>query len=699
VKRRRPQQIFGILLLGIFIPDYALAAEGQIEFGIGVTDSDFLFSPYPGIDQSPFLVLNADIEETTENAAWRITARDLGIDTRTLRAEYENDAGYSLYGEYWQYSSQQNATALTPFINPGSSQLTLPGNWVRGDETGDMTNLQSSLRDFVIGTERRRYTLGGETLFGPGMTFKATAVYETKEGMEVIGGAIGRGFGQYDPRYGAVTRATLMPVPIDYQTTQLDMKLGYQKPRYGVELGYYLSVFRNGEDSLSWENPFSLDVVGGGGGAEFPLASSIGRLALYPDNQFHRLSLTGNYLIGETTRLYGMFSTGMMRQDQAFLPLSANPTLAAPPLLPVNDLDADASVNDAYLRVTSRPMPKLSLKAAYRYHSRDDDDRLLGAYNYYALDSTDSGREVISTPYYYRKQELDLSARYRFGSNTSIGVEYEREDILRDYVEVEREDVDEDRFSAHVDYRPLDNLSLRLQGEHAERSGSNYVTAIGENPLLRKFHFADRTQDSIFIRATYDLNDAVSLSASYDRLEDEYDNSIVGLQDADRDIYSFDIAYQVSEQLSLHGFVSREEATSQQTGSTNGVSVTWTADYDDTIDSFGAGVEWEAIPKRLKLSLDLALSDGSEAVTLSSLSPVTQYPDLNSDMLSIRFAATYQYDKQTDIRFSYWHEQLDTDDWALDDLDVNSTPNVLLTGEQSPNYDDHIVMLSLVRHF
>ena len=88
MKRRRLQKEIGIFLLGISILDYAHAAEGQIEFGIGHSDSDFLFSPYPGIDQSPFVVLNADIEEAGEEAAWRITARDLGIDTRTFRAEY-----------------------------------------------------------------------------------------------------------------------------------------------------------------------------------------------------------------------------------------------------------------------------------------------------------------------------------------------------------------------------------------------------------------------------------------------------------------------------------------------------------------------------------------------------------------------------------------------------------------------------------
>lgn len=701
MNKRPLQQLFWTLALGTSMLESGHAFEGQVEFGVGIADNDeFLYSPFPGIDTSPFLVLNADLAGTSDDSAWRVTARELGIDTRTLSADYENDAGYSIFGEYWQNPSRQNGTLSTPFVNIGSTELQLPAGWVAGDETGDMPDLQTSLRQFNIGTERRRYTLGGDSTFGPGMTFKATAVYETKEGMELIGGAIGRGFGLDNPPYGVGTRATLMPVPIDYQTTQLDMKLGYQKPKYGVELGYYLSLFRNGHDSLSWENPFSLDITGGGGhGGQFPLASSVGTLSLYPDNQFHRLSLSGNYLMGQTTRFYGMVSAGMMKQDQTFLPLSANPALAAPPVLPVNDLDADASVTDAYLRVTSKPLPKLSLKAAYRFHSRDDNDRLLGAYNYYALDSSEIGREVISSPYYYRKQELDLSARYRISSNTSIGLEYELEDILRDYVDIEREDVDEDRFGAHVDFRPLDNLSFWIHGEHAERSGSNYVTAIGENPLLRKFHFADRTQNNFLVRATYDLNDSVSLSASYDRLEDEYDNSVVGLQDAVHDIYSFDIAYQFNENLSFHGFVSREEATSLQTGSTDGVSVTWSADYEDTIDSFGVGLEWQAIPERLKLSLDLAMSDGSEAVTLSSSSPVVQYPDLTSDMLSIRLSATYQYDKQTDIRFTYWHEQLDTDDWALDDLDVNSTPNVILTGEQSPNYDDHVVMVSVVRHF
>ena len=141
MNKRPLQHSFCILVLGIFVMESGHAFEGQIEFGLGVADKDeFLYSPFPGIDRSPFLVLNADLEGTSDDAIWRVTARDLGINTRTLSADYENDAGFSLFGEYWQHPSRQNGTPLSPFVNIGSTELKLPAGWIAGIEEGDLTN-------------------------------------------------------------------------------------------------------------------------------------------------------------------------------------------------------------------------------------------------------------------------------------------------------------------------------------------------------------------------------------------------------------------------------------------------------------------------------------------------------------------------------------------------------------------------------
>ena len=110
--------------------------------------------------------------------------------------------------------------------------------------------------------------------------------------------------------------------------------------------------------------------------------------------------------------------------------------------MPRNSLDAESDVIDAYLRITSRISPKLSLKAAYRYHERDDEAKLL-SYNYFPLDKEVSSLQAITaSPLYYQKHSFDLKATYRLFDNTSVTAEYERDDIKREYVNIEREDVD-----------------------------------------------------------------------------------------------------------------------------------------------------------------------------------------------------------------------------------------------------------------
>ena len=46
-------------------------------------------------------------------------------------------------------------------------------------------------------------------------------------------------------------------------------------------------MFRNGDDSLTWQNPFTAGVVG----------AASGQLALAPDNQFHQLLASAGYAI------------------------------------------------------------------------------------------------------------------------------------------------------------------------------------------------------------------------------------------------------------------------------------------------------------------------------------------------------------------------------------------------------------------
>ena len=114
-------------------------------------------------------------------------------------------------------------------------------------------------------------------------------------------------------------------------------------------MAYQLSLFRNGETSLTWSNPF-IPVVPG---------SDTGQLALPPDNQFHQSVATLGYESTPTIRFSGDIAFGRMTQDESFLPATVNASLApSVPALPSQSLNGQADTFNASARRHRQAPPR-----------------------------------------------------------------------------------------------------------------------------------------------------------------------------------------------------------------------------------------------------------------------------------------------------------------------------------------------------
>jgi predicted porin len=71
-------------------------------------------------------------------------------------------------------------------------------------------------------------------------------------------------------------------------------------------------------------------------------------------------------------------------------------------------------------------------------------------------------------------------------------------------------------------------------------------------------------------------------------------------------------------------------------------------------------------------------------------------PDIKTTLHSLQLYARYTLDKNTALRFNYWYERYRSDDWAYDNATVSSSNNVILTGQTSPDYDAHVIGVSVV---
>lgn len=101
--------------------------------------------------------------------------------------------------------------------------------------------------------------------------------------------------------------------------------------------------------------------------------------------------------------------------------------------------------------------------------------------------------------------------------------------------------------------------------------------------------------------------DEVTLSASYLRGEDEYDELSHGLMNALNQAFSLEADYTPSTRLTLFAFFTRENIESFQVGRQSGATPStnplddWTADLSDTVDYYGAGGNAVLVPDKLDL--------------------------------------------------------------------------------------------------
>jgi hypothetical protein len=108
------------------------------------------------------------------------------------------------------------------------------------------------------------------------------------------------------------------------------------------------------------------------GDALLPLSAGLQPLlnlpvAQEPDNRFNQLSLTGTYDLAEKTKASFKLSYANTTQNQNF---AASGLSGAP--AGVTSLGGNVNSTLAWLGITSRPIPKLTLQADVRYADRDD---------------------------------------------------------------------------------------------------------------------------------------------------------------------------------------------------------------------------------------------------------------------------------------------------------------------------------------
>ena len=695
-----------------------------------VSDDSFRFGRYSGLnDQGIAGLLNFDfyMRDAWDGESawyWRLTGDNLGLDSRAATFEFGVQGKYKVLVDYDQIPNFRSESGQTIYNGAGTQTLTLPSDWVGSGTTAGMTRLLSSLKPFDLKTQRRRTGLGISGVLTPHWDYSASYKHETKEGLRTFGATFGNS--------GGNPRAVVLPEPVDWTTQQMDASLRYTSRKFQFDVSYYLSLFSDQNTSLTWANPYTT-IAGWAAGSGFPTA--VGQVSLPPDNQFHQLSFNAGYNFSDATRLSASFSRGRMTQNEAFLPYTNIPVQAASITqpLPRDSLDGRIDTTVFNLRLASRPSTDFSWSASYRYDDRDNQTPR-DEYVYIGGDSTlqdttvATNRRRFNEPYSFREEQLKVDASYRVFENTELSAGVQRSKIDRTYAERERADEDSYNFGFRTSF--FDTLNAYLRYSHAVRDGSTYignepflsgyspgytstVAAGWENhPLLRRYFEANRDRDQLSAGLELSATEALALSASVDFAKDNYNESALGLTDARVETATLDAVYAPSQKWSSYAFWTYEKQGSHQAGwSFSGGAAQipnasdprrqWFANHRDRINSSGLGFTRSLYSGRVDLGVDYLHSKSRSGIDFAVGSALLTKPlprDI-SQLDSFNIHATYKLRESFSLRMSYWYERYRSTDWAVDGIEANTLANVILLGENSPNYRENVVALSVLYRF
>ncbi len=666
-----------------------------------------------------------------------LKAKDIAEDDQYLRVRSGLYGKFKVELIYDKIPHRFAYDARTLYSGIGSGQLVLSNsvqNTLEGT-AGDNAARANALLNFYTGAQtvdlelyRKTGKVNVDVMALDPVNFRVELRREERDGARPFSGSFG--FGHFEE----------IAEPIDYDTTDVKLIAEYAKKPYYLSASYMVSVFENNTNTLSWDNPFQLADASG--------ASGVGLIDLAPDNEYHNITLTGSAMeLPYRSRLTATASWGWMDQDDDLVPYTANTAVAGiaslaafcasqnasdPACLPISRADLKVKTALYNLVLTSRPVDFLRAKAKIRYYERDNDSDLVEFPGYVRYDSSWSNGTIVTEPVSYDRLTAGVDFTFDVLKRTSLTAGYTYDSWDRTHREAH--DSDENIYSISVNSKPAQWLDLRASYERAERDVDYDYTvpfehsideaggvidgsSVPQIPWLRKYDEANRDRDSVQLLATFYPIEALTLGASTIFEKNDYDDSTFGLRDEDRQIYSLDADYEVSDRVSLNAYYSHERYENSQkarqwragaagdpyaTDTTPESTSNWDAEHDDKTNTFGAGVKVVAIPERLDLKVNYLYSKTDGEISLTNPGgglglppiPFNEVDDIKRQLVKLK--AKYSFAKNLSVSLGYMWEKFEIKDFdntgfeyiPLNGVDFNSA---ILMGTIPQDYEANVV--------
>jgi MtrB/PioB family decaheme-associated outer membrane protein len=723
--------------------DEGKETHGKAEIGVGnvaLDEPGSKYGEYSGIgEDDTYLVgeVEASIEDGLSYLDLQTT--NIGLDSRSLNIAAGKYGIYSLAFSYNETPHLISGNDRTPFDGAGGDRLTLPGGFVQGATTADMTSLEQSLQTLDLRTDRTENLFRLTRSFAAGWQVKLSLAREDKNGLQSLGALTAQNAGQAD--------STILPQPVDYRTEDFSAALAFNGDGHQLELGYFLSMFHNGNSSITWDVPF---LKASPAALDYP---TVARIGLPPDNKYQRVSFNGGINLPRSTRLSAVVELGRMSQDDVFLPYSTDDIGGTAVVkedgdaLPRSSADVEVDVMHATLRLASQPLPRLGVNAYYRYYETENKtpyalfDRVIND-----TVSQSSTEDIYSRPYDYARSKFDIGANYRFQDGLRLKTEIGRE--MTDYDRYRStKGATEDSIRASLSKNLTDTLDGRIGYSYARREADHYDafisystlisslscpslvtvdpdpdtggtttvdTCFNNHPDIRQFDLASRDRDMLSASLMYIPSAAIDIGLDIAGRRDVYDDDInfddtyLGLTADDSLSVTVDVGYAPAGLWSINAYLTRERIESSQSGRAYGgtaasaidSSLNWGADFDDVIDTVGITGSLDLLYETIRLTMTYAYTRESSRIRFASGSGLTyeDMPEDKSKRHALDIDAVYKISDSIGVGLGVGYEKFESHDWSLDSVAAGGSVlnDVLLLSGPEEDYTAYLVTATMI---
>ncbi|MCW8925872.1 MAG: MtrB/PioB family decaheme-associated outer membrane protein, partial [Xanthomonadales bacterium] len=516
--------------------------RGTFDFGIGyVSDESLRFADYRGLDESgTHAAIDGDLHfKNLKGWYFDLFSVDTVHDNRRSEMRggkidrFEWRVGWAETPKYRGFGTQ------TPFLDVGSDNLGLPGDWVYSPVTSGMTALQHSLADAALKTQRKTLDAGATIKLGEHFAYKIDYQRQKKQGTRMTSAGL--------------FNAANVPAPVDFVTDILETSLSFTSKRVQLQVGFMSSEFENEYSSLTWRNPFSSRSV-----------NNYLQTALEPGNEFTQVNFSGAVVITQRIRFSGQAAFGELKQDDPFLPTySTNPGFDDL-ILPRTSLGGklDTSTYNLSGKLSANLGKGFSFTARGKVDERENKTPI-DVFTPVLIDLLQY-RDRTNRPFSYKREQYSADLRYRAGSAFRLSAGAAQKDMERTLQAVEQSE--ETTVWGEVKANPTLRSQLRFKFESAEREIDDYLQLDDggpvDHPLMRKFNQADRDRDRVVADFDLTLTDRLGVNLSYFNARADYAESVIGLQESEEQSFTIDLNLAVGEKGSLYAFLTRDNIDS-----------------------------------------------------------------------------------------------------------------------------------------